>query len=175
METKKKKLVRVLGCFFFLFFIEIQIFCWWKEKRSWSTRGDKAHQCSPTLACSHTTIFFNFLFLFFWAIRWCRVTVFFPFFFSCIFNSLCNFFHYKFVKESNIHSLSLTKKKQQKDDHAIQVNENRWIFGQPDLSLLLDVFSVWKPWHWVTKNKWKEEETDREREREKILPKKSGE
>ena len=46
-------------------------------------------------------------------------------FLSFIFNSLCNFSHYKFVKESNIHSLLLTKKKQQKDDHAILVNENR--------------------------------------------------
>ena len=29
------------------------------------------------------------------------------------------------IWESNIHSLSLTKKKQQKDDHVILVNENR--------------------------------------------------
>ena len=29
------------------------------------------------------------------------------------------------VKECKIHSLSLTKKKQQKDDHAILVNEKR--------------------------------------------------
>ena len=50
-------------------------------------------------------------------------------FFSCTFNSLCNFSHYKFVKESNIHSLSLTKKKKSNKkmtmDHAILVNENR--------------------------------------------------
>ena len=48
---------------------------------------------------------------------------------SCKFNSLCNFSHYKFVKESNIHSLSLTKKKKKSSknmtmDHAILVNEN---------------------------------------------------
>ena len=67
--------------------------------------------------------FFYFLDLFFEPSCW--VTVFFPFF-TCIFNSLCNFSHYKFVKESNIHSLSLTKKKkQQKEGHVILVNENR--------------------------------------------------
>ena len=53
---------------------------------------------------------------------------FFLFLSSCKFNSLCNFSHYKFVKESNIHSLSLTKKKKSSKnmtmDHAILVNEN---------------------------------------------------
>ena len=29
------------------------------------------------------------------------------------------------------------------------------------LSLLLDVFSVWKPWHWGIKKKWKGEERER--------------
>ena len=55
------------------------------------------------------------------------MTVFlFRFFFTCIFNSLCNFSHYKFERAIFIHSLSLTKKKkQQKDDHVILVNENR--------------------------------------------------
>ena len=65
IERKKNLSECLVGfsVFFLFFFFEMQNFCWWKEKRSQSTWGDKAHQCSPTLACSHTT-FFTFCFCF---------------------------------------------------------------------------------------------------------------
>ena len=58
------------------------------------------------------------------------------------------------------------QKRQQKKWPCYSGEWKQVIFGKPDLSFLLDVFSVWKPWHCGIKKKWEGEE------REKILSKK---
>ena len=67
------------------------------------------------------------------------------------------------IWESNIHSLSLTKKKKAAKRWPCYSGEWKQARHGKYLSLLLDVFSVWKPWHWGIKKKWKGEETQRER------------
>ena len=94
--------------FFFFFLLKDKFFP--NERRREAREHEVTRLISVvTLVCSHTT-FFYFLVLFFEPSCW--VTVFFvPFFFTCIFNSLCNFSNYKFGRAIFNDSLSLTKKK----------------------------------------------------------------
>ena len=93
-------------------------------------------------------------------------------FFTCIFNSLCNFSHYKFGRA--IFTRFCWQKKKAAKRWPCYSGEWKQARHDKYLSLLLDVFSVWKPWHWGIKMKWKGEETETNWEREKILPKKKG-
>ena len=159
--------------FFFFFF-----FFYWKtnffpnERR----REARVHEVTRLISVvphwyARTRLFFYFLVLYFEPSCW--VTVFLLFlFFTCIFNSLCNFSHYKFGRAIFTH-FRWQKKKAAK---RWPCYSGEWKQARHDkyLSLLLDVFSVWKPWHWGIKKKWKGEEREREREREKILPKRGG-
>ena len=122
IETQKKR-------FWVLGGLSVSLFFFYRKTKFLLMKGEEkleymrwqGSSCSPTLACSHTTFFLLSGFVF-WAIM-LGDSFFCSFFFTCIFNSICNFSHYKFVKESNIRSLSLTRqKKKQKDGHVILVN-----------------------------------------------------
>ena len=166
----------MLGCLFLSVFI---FYFYWKTIFLLMKGDEKLEYMrwqGPSVY-SHTGMlahdFFHFLSVCSWTIMPVD-SFFFVLFCSCTFNSLCNFSHYKFVKESNIHSLSLTKKKkkkQQKDDHGpcysgewkqVNIWTARFVF------IIVCVFCV----EALALSNKKEVEGRREREREKVLPKK---
>ena len=74
------------------------------------------------------------------------------------------------------YSLPFVDKKKKKAAKRWPCYSGEWKQAWRDkyLSLLLDVFSVWKPWHWGIKKKWKGEETEREDTSKKKKKRKGG-
>ena len=175
-DWNKKKLVRVLGwvfkCFFFFcfFLLKDKIFADERRREAISTWGDKALIGVVPHWRARIRLFFTFCFFCFLSHHAGWRFFFLLFLFSCIFNSLCNFSHYKLVNRRAIFThFRWQKKKAAKrwpcysgEWKEVNIWTARFVF------IIGCVFCV----EALALSKKKVVEGRRDREREKILQKK---